>query len=190
MGGAIKRLTENLDPRGYRVIPIAAPTRVEASCHYLWRFWQQIPKDGHMAIFDRSWYGRVVVERIEGFCTEEQWRRAYQEINEFELALADHGAVICKFWLHISPEEQLARFRRREQIASKNYKITDEDWRNRAKWPQYLEAVSDTLRQTSTPHAPWTIVEANDKLWARVKVLNTVLCSMQEAVTDGSRPVT
>ena len=180
-GGTIKRLTENLDPRGYSVIPIAAPTRVEASCHYLWRFWQQIPKDGHMAIFDRSWYGRVIVERIEGFCTEEQWRRAYQEINEFERTLADHGAVICKFWLHISPEEQLARFRRRESIASKNYKITDEDWRNRAKWPQYLEAVSDMLRQTSTPHAPWTIVEANDKLWARVKVLNTVLRSMQEA---------
>jgi AMP-polyphosphate phosphotransferase len=186
-GGAIKRLTVNLDPRGYDVIAVAAPTREEKARHYLWRFWRDIPKDGHLTIFDRSWYGRVVVERIEGFCSAEDWRRAYQEINEFERQVAEHGAVICKFWLHISPEEQLARFRARERTPLKLHKITDEDWRNRARWPQYLEAVSDMLRQTSTSYAPWTIVEANDKLWARVKVIKTVVQAVEAALGDEGR---
>ena len=179
-GGAIKRLTVNLDPRGYDVNAVAAPTREEKARHYLWRFWRDIPKDGHLTIFDRSWYGRVVVERIEGFCSADDWRRAYQEINEFERQLAEHGAVICKFWLHISPEEQLARFRARERTPLKRHKITDEDWRNRARWPQYLEAVTDMLRQTSTSYAPWTIVEANDKRHARLEVLRG-LCDRIEA---------
>lgn len=181
-GGAIKRLTQSLDPRGYAVIPISAPKGDEATRHYLWRFWRQLPKDGHLAIFDRTWYGRVLVERVEGFCSEEDWRRAYQEINEFEYSLARHGAVVVKFWLHISPDEQLRRFERRERIPFKNYKITDEDWRNRAKWPQYVEAVGDMVRQTSTPYAPWTIVEANEKPHARVKVLETTVSAIQAAL--------
>jgi polyphosphate:AMP phosphotransferase len=178
-GGAIRRLTESLDPRGYAVVPIAAPTAAEKAHHYLWRFWNEIPKDGHWAIFDRSWYGRVLVERVEGFASEAEWRRAYQEINEFERALVSHGTVVVKFWLHISPEEQLARFRRREQSPLRRHKITAEDWRNRGKWPPYLAAVSDMLRQTSTTHAPWTVVEANDKLWARVKVVETVIRAIE-----------
>jgi polyphosphate:AMP phosphotransferase len=169
-GGAIRRLTARLDPRGYRVVPICAPTRAELARHYLWRFWKELPKDGHWAIFDRSWYGRVLVERVEGFCSEEEWRRAYQEINEFERSLAHHGTVLVKFWLDITPEEQLRRFRRRELSPVRRHKITDEDWRNRAKWPEYHAAVSDMLRHTSTAYAPWTIVEAEDKRWARVKV--------------------
>lgn len=181
-GGAIKRLTAKLDPRGYRVIPIAAPKGSEATHHYLWRFWEHVPKAGHIAIFDRSWYGRVLVERVEGFCKEHEWHRAYQEINEFEQALADAGTVIVKFWLHIGLDEQLRRFRRREAIASKNYKIGAEDWRNRAKWPRYVEAVSDMVRQTSTGYAPWTLVEADDKLWARVKVIRTVTTALGAAL--------
>jgi polyphosphate kinase 2 (PPK2 family) len=177
-------MTVSLDPRGYEVIPIAAPTAAEKAQHYLWRFWNELPKDGHLTIFDRSWYGRVLVERVEGFCRTEDWRRAYQEINEFERSLADHGTVVCKFWLHISPEEQLRRFQLREVTPAKFHKITEEDWRNRAKWPQYLEAVNDMLRQTSTSHAPWTIVEANDKLWARVKVIRTVVAAIENALDD------
>lgn len=187
-GGAIKRLTARLDPRGYRVIPIAAPRGAEATHHYLWRFWEQVPKAGHIAIFDRSWYGRVLVERVEGFCKESDWRRAYQEINEFEQALADSGAVIVKFWLHIGLDEQLRRFRRREAIAPKRYKIGAEDWRNRAKWPRYVEAVSEMIRQTSTGYAPWTLVEANDKLFARVKVIRTVTTALAAALKDRRRP--
>ncbi|GAB4369395.1 MAG: polyphosphate:AMP phosphotransferase [Acidobacteriota bacterium] len=178
-GGAIKRLTAKLDPRGYQVIPIAAPEGPEKTHHYLWRFWTRLPKDGHWGIFDRSWYGRVLVERIEGFCTEDEWRRAYQEINEFERVITSHGAVIVKFWLDISPEEQLRRFRRREQSPIRRHKITEEDWRNRARWPQYYAAVSDMLRQTSTAHAPWTIVEAEDKRWARVKVCEHVVRALE-----------
>ena len=178
-GGAIRRLTEQLDPRGYAVIPVAAPTATEKEHHYLWRFWNEVPKDGHWAIFDRSWYGRVLVERVEGFAVEAEWRRAYQEINEFERALVTHKAVVVKFWLHIAAEEQLVRFRRREQSPLRRHKITEEDWRNRAKWPAYLAAVDDLLRQTSTPHAPWTVVEANDKLWARVKVVETVIAAVE-----------
>ncbi len=180
-GGAIRRLTETLDPRGYAVIPVAAPTAAEKAQHYLHRFWAEVPKDGHWTIFDRSWYGRVLVERVEGFAAETEWRRAYAEINEFERSLTVHGAVVVKFWLEISPDEQLARFRRRERTPSRQHKLTAEDWRNRAKWPEYYAAVTDMLRQTSTPHAPWVVVEANDKLWARVKVVETVVRALSRA---------
>ncbi len=180
-GGAIRRLTEHLDPRGYAVIPVAAPTAAEKAQPYLWRFWAELPKDGHWAIFDRSWYGRVLVERVEGFASEAEWRRAYAEINDFERALTVHGAVVVKFWLEISPGEQLARFRRRERTPSRAHKLTAEDWRNRARWPEYYAAVTDMLRQTSTPHAPWVVVEANDKLWARVKVVESVVRALSRA---------
>jgi AMP-polyphosphate phosphotransferase len=173
-GGNIRRLTENLDPRGYEVVPVAAPNDIEKAHHYLWRFWAQMPKAGHITIFDRTWYGRVLVERVEGFCTEAQWRRAYREINGMEQHLANFGAVILKFWLHIDPEEQLRRFREREGIPHKQWKITEEDWRNREKIDQYREAVEEMLYRTGTPYAPWTIVESNCKRHARVKVLETV----------------
>ena len=182
-GGAIKRLTQRLDPRGYEVIPVAAPRGDEASHHYLARFWEHVPKAGHLAIFDRSWYGRVLVERVEGLCGEAQWRRAYEEINEFEQSLVDAGAVLVKLFLHIGPGEQLRRFRAREADPSKRPKIGEEDWRNRARWPEYLAAVSDMLRRTSTPYAPWTIVEAEDKLHARVKVVRTVERAIAERLS-------
>ena len=174
-GGNIKRLTENLDPRGYEVIPISAPNDLEKSHHYLWRFWTKIPKAGHIALFDRTWYGRVLVERIEGFCSEEEWKRAYQEINEMEQALADYGTIIVKFWLHISKEEQLKRFKEREKTTYKQWKITPDDWRNREKWSLYKSAVDEILLKTSTTYAPWTVIEANDKLFARIKTLETVV---------------
>jgi len=164
-GGNIKRLTQELDPRGYEVIPIAAPDASERDHHYLWRFWGQLPKAGHLAIFDRSWYGRVLVERVEGFANEAQWRRAYPEINYFERLVVESGAVMVKFWLEISPGEQLRRFEEREQIAYKAHKITPDDWRNRERWNEYREAVTEMLERTSTAEAPWTIVEAEDKLW-------------------------
>jgi polyphosphate:AMP phosphotransferase len=173
-GGNIRRLTQNLDPRGYEVVPIAAPNDVEKAHHYLWRFWAQMPKAGHIAIFDRTWYGRVLVERVEGFCTEAEWRRAYREINSMEQHLVNFGTVLLKFWLHIDPDEQLQRFREREGVAHKQWKITEEDWRNREKLDQYREAVEEMLHRTSTPYAPWTIVESNCKRHARVKVLETV----------------
>jgi len=181
-GGNIRRVTECLDPRGYTVIPIAAPKGDEATHHYLWRFWRQLPKAGHLAIFDRTWYGRVLVERIEGFCTEAEWRRAYQEIKEFELSLTNYGTVLVKFWLHISKEEQLRRFEERKETEYKQYKITDEDWRNREKWDQYRQAVVDMLTNTSTTYAPWTIVEANDKLWARIRALQTIVDAIEASV--------
>ncbi len=173
-GGNIRRLTKNLDPRGYEVVPIAAPNDVEKNHHYLWRFWLQMPKAGHITIFDRTWYGRVLVERVEGFCTEAEWRRAFREINEMEQHLTNFGAVLVKFWLHIDPEEQLRRFQERQRLEYKRWKITDEDWRNREKIPQYREAIEEMLYRTSPPHAPWTIVESNCKLHARVKALETV----------------
>lgn len=179
-GGNIKRLTEKLDPRGYSVIPIAAPQGDEKTHHYLWRFWRHLPKGGHIAIFDRTWYGRVMVERIEGFCREDEWKRAFDEINEFERQLANFGTVIVKFWIHIDQEEQLRRFKERESIEYKRWKLTDEDWRNREKWPQYERAVSDMIEKTSTPHAPWTIIEGNCKYWARIKALET-LCNAIKA---------
>ncbi|MEK7668244.1 MAG: phosphate--AMP phosphotransferase, partial [Gemmatimonadota bacterium] len=178
-GGNIRRVTECLDPRGYSVIPIAAPKGDDATHHYLWRFWRQLPKAGHLAIFDRTWYGRVLVERVEGFCTEAEWRRAFQEIKEFELSLTNYGTILVKFWLHISKEEQLRRFEERKEIEYKQYKITDEDWRNREKWDQYRQAVVDTLTNTSTTYAPWTIVEANDKLWARIRALQAIVDAIE-----------
>jgi AMP-polyphosphate phosphotransferase len=181
-GGNIRRLTQNLDPRGYEVIPVAAPNDIEKAHHYLWRFWLQLPKAGHIAIFDRTWYGRVLVERVEGFCTEAQWRRAYREINAMEQQFVHFGTVLLKFWLHIDPDEQLRRFNERQQDVNKQWKITDEDWRNRSKLDEYREAVEEMLHRTSTPHAPWTIVESNCKWYARVKVLETVCDAIRRAL--------
>ncbi|MEW6235961.1 MAG: polyphosphate:AMP phosphotransferase [Candidatus Omnitrophota bacterium] len=178
-GGNIKRVTDKLDPRGYNVIPIAAPSGDEATHHYLWRFWRHLPKAGHFAIFDRSWYGRVMVERIEGFCKEEEWKRAFYEINEFERHLAHFGTVIVKFWIHISKDEQLRRFEERKTIPHKSYKLTDEDWRNREKWDIYATAVNEMIERTSTNYAPWTIVEGDCKLYARVKALNTIVDAIE-----------
>jgi polyphosphate kinase 2 (PPK2 family) len=176
-GGNIKRVTERLDPRGYEVFPIAAPQGEDATHHYLWRFWNRLrpPDEKQILIFDRSWYGRVLVERIEGFCTEAEWKRAYREINEFERQLVDFGMIMVKFWLHISSEEQLRRFEERGHIDYKQWKLTDEDWRNREKRPQYEAAVEDMLLKTSTVTASWTVVEANDKWYARVKALRTLV---------------
>jgi polyphosphate kinase 2 (PPK2 family) len=176
-GGNIKRVTERLDPRGYEVFPIAAPKGEDATHHYLWRFWRRLrpPDEKQILIFDRTWYGRVMVERIEGFCTEEEWKRAYREIKEFERQLADYGMILAKFWIHISQEEQLRRFETRRGTAYKSWKLTDEDWRNRDRWDQYEAAVEDMLLQTSTLTAPWTIVEGNDKWFARVKTLRTLV---------------
>ena len=183
-GGAIKRLTSNLDPRGYSVNPTTAPNDIEKVHHYLWRFWNSVPKAGHIAIFDRTWYGRVMVERIEGFCSEAEWRRAYQEINEMESHMANAGAVVLKFWLHIDKDEQERRFRERQANPAKQWKITDEDWRNREKWDQYEEAVNEMLIRTSTTYAPWIVVEGNDKRYARVKVLQTVVDALEKKVKE------
>jgi polyphosphate kinase 2 (PPK2 family) len=174
-GGTIKRVTELLDPRGFTVSSYSAPKGEERTHHYLWRFWRNLPRAGHLEIFDRSYYGRVLVERVEGFCAENEWQRAYREINEFESHQDSFGMVICKFWLHITREEQLRRFKGREFDPFRSYKLTDEDWRNRAKWNLYRNAVEDMLAHTSTPYAPWTVVEANDKLFARVKVVRTIV---------------
>jgi polyphosphate kinase 2 (PPK2 family) len=176
-GGNIKRVTERLDPRGYEVFSIAAPRGDDATHHYLWRFWRRLkpPDEKQVLIFDRSWYGRVMVERIEGFCTEAEWRRAYREINEFERQLVDTGGIVVKFWIQISPEEQLRRFEGRRDTPYKEWKLTDEDWRNRQKWDEYEQAVKDMLLRTSTITAPWTVVEGNDKKYARVKALRTLV---------------
>ncbi len=178
-GGAIRRLTERLDPRGYVVHAIGAPQGDDKEHHYLWRFWRRLPEAGQITIFDRTWYGRVLVERVEGFCTEEEWRRAYQEINHFERQLVDFGTILVKFWLHISQEEQLARFQERENTAYKAWKLTDEDWRNRDKWDEYRVAVEDMLLKTSTTTAPWTVVPSNDKYYARVNVLETIVDALE-----------
>ncbi|MCM1184380.1 MAG: polyphosphate:AMP phosphotransferase [Roseburia sp.] len=179
-GGAIKRLTRALDPRGYTVNPTSSPNDIERAHHYLWRFWTQMPKDGHIAIFDRTWYGRVMVERIEGFCTTQDWQRAYKEMNQMEQQLVNHGAVVLKFWLHIDKDEQARRFQDRQDNPEKSWKITDEDWRNREKWELYEKAVDEMLVRTSTADAPWIIVEGNDKLYARIKVLETVVDALEE----------
>ena len=179
-GGAIKRLTEFMDPRGYVVNPTAAPTEIEKNHHYLWRFWQNMPKAGHIAIFDRTWYGRVMVERIEGFCTKEEWQRAYREINDMEAHLANSGAIVMKFWMQIDKDEQERRFKERMENPEKQWKITDEDWRNREKWEQYEEAVNEMIIKTSTSYAPWTIVEGNCKYYARIKVLETVVNEIEK----------
>jgi len=182
-GGNIRRLTSKMDPRGYDVIPIAAPNDIEKAHHYLWRFWNAVPKAGHIAIFDRTWYGRVLVERVEGFCTEAEWKRAYREINEMEEQLTDAGMGLVKFWLHIDPEEQLRRFEERQEVSWKTWKITEEDWRNREKWDRYKEAVDEMLFRTGTSRAPWTVVEANDKYYARVKALRTVVETMEKVLS-------
>jgi len=178
-GGNIRRLVRGLDPRGYEVIPIAAPTSEEKAHHFLWRFWRQFPKAGHIAIFDRSWYGRVLVERVEGFCSESEWRRAYRQINEMEMQWANFGTVLVKFWLQIDQDEQLRRFKERENNPAKQWKLTEEDWRNREKWGLYKAAVDEMLLRTSTNRAPWHIIESNNKWYARIKVLKTV-CKMIE----------
>jgi polyphosphate kinase 2 (PPK2 family) len=174
-GGAIKRVTEKLDPRGYSVYSIAAPQGEDKTHHYLYRFWRRIPEAGQIAIFDRSWYGRVMVERIEGFCTEADWKRAYREINQFERQMVDFGTILLKFWMNITREEQLRRFEDRANDKLSAWKLTDEDWRNREKWERYEVAVNEMLHKTSTLEAPWTVVEGNDKRYARVKVLRTIV---------------
>lgn len=181
-GGAIRRLIHPMEARNYRVIPIAAPTDEEHAQHYLWRFWRHLPRDGKVTIFDRSWYGRALVERIEGFCSEDDWKRSFNEINEFEASLTNHGTVVCKFWLHITPEEQLRRFEDRAQIEYKAWKLTDEDWRNREKWDDYALAAEDIFANTSEANAPWTIVPANDKKLARLQVLETVCKQIETAL--------
>lgn len=181
-GGNIKRITEALDPRGFEVHPIASPEPHEKARHYLWRFWNRLPKTGHIAVFDRTWYGRVMVERMEGFCRENDWQRAYNEINEFERELADWGAVIIKFWVQIDKDTQLARFNERQNTPAKQWKITEEDWRNREKWDLYEGAVNEMLQKTNTSYAPWHILESNDKRYARLKALRIVIEALEKAL--------
>ncbi len=181
-GGNIKRLTRALDPRGYEVHPIASPEPHEKARHYLWRFWTRLPKTGHIAIFDRSWYGRVMVERLEGFCSENDWKRAYNEINEFEKELYDWGAVIIKFWVQIDKDTQLARFNDRQNTPDKQWKITEEDWRNREKWDGYETAVNEMVQKTSTAYAPWYILESVDKKYARIKALKIVIEELEKVL--------
>src|SRR5262245_17067724 len=181
-GGAIKRISETLEPRGYTVSSFSAPRGEEKTHHYLWRFWRVLPRAGHLGIFDRTYYGRVLVERVEGLISEDEWRRAYREINEFEAHQASFGMVIVKFWLQIGKDEQLRRFKDRERDPFRSYKLTGEDWRNRAKWDAYSGAIEEMLARTSTPYAPWTIVEANDKYHARVKVVKTLADAIEEAL--------
>jgi AMP-polyphosphate phosphotransferase len=182
-GGAIRRLVGELDPRHVRVVQFAAPTHDEKRHHFLWRFWPSLPGWGGMAVFDRSWYGRVLVERVEGFATREQWLRAYDEINGFERTLADEGMILIKFWMHISAEEQLKRFKRREKDPLKTWKLTDEDWRNREKRDEYDEAVEDMVARTSLdPHARWHLIPAESKRYARVAVVNTAIDEIEEGM--------
>ena len=180
-GGNIRRVAYPLDPRGFDVHPIASPEPHELNRQYLWRFWTRLPRTGHICIFDRTWYGRVMVERLEGFCSEKDWKRAYNEINEFERQLTDWGAVLLKFWIHIDQDTQLARFTERQNTPEKQWKITEEDWRNREKWPQYEAAVDEMLQKTSTENAPWFIIESNDKLYARIKALRIIVDALEKA---------
>jgi polyphosphate:AMP phosphotransferase len=186
-GGAIRRIGTAMDARQYQVIPVAAPTEEERAQPHLWRFWRHLPRKGRVAIFDRTWYGRVLVERVEGFCSENDWLRAYTEINDFEHEMIDAGVIVVKFWLQISQEEQLRRFKEREQIEFKRFKITQEDWRNREKWDAYQQAICDMVQRTSTGESPWTLVEANDKNYARVKILQTLCERVAAALDDASR---
>ena len=181
-GGAIRRVTGALDARLYQIVPVAAPTEEERAQPYLWRFWRHVPGHSGIAIFDRTWYGRVLVERVEGFCSEADWMRAYDEINEFEEQLVNNGAIVCKFWLQIGKDEQLKRFQEREKTGFKRFKITEEDWRNRDRWEHYERAVADMVDRTSTSLAPWNLVEANDKWFARVKVLRTICEALEKAL--------
>ena len=182
-GGNIKRIAAALDPRGYEVHPISSPEPREKSRHFLWRFWNRLPKTGHIAIFDRTWYGRVMVERLEGFCSENDWQRAYNEINEFEKELYDWGAVIIKFWVHIDKDTQLERFNERQNTPEKRWKITEEDWRNREKWDLYEDAVNEMLKKTNTTFAPWNILESNDKKYARIKALKIVIREIEKRLS-------
>jgi polyphosphate:AMP phosphotransferase len=193
-GSTVRRLTAALDARDFQVIPIAAPTDEERAQHYLWRFWRHLSRAGRVTIFDRSWYGRVLVERVEGFAREAEWKRAFAEINDFEDQLVRYGIVLCKFWIHITADEQLARFKTRENTVYKQWKLTDEDWRNREKWPLYENAVNDMIEHTSTTQAPWTLVEGNDKRFARIKVLSAVCTAVaaglerrEKAVAEAAR---
>ena len=183
-GGSIRRLTSALDPRGFTVIPVAAPTAEEKGHHHMWRFWKELPKNGDIRIFDRTWYGRAMVERLEGFCSEAQWKRCYEEFNLFEQDLSEADTILCKFWLHISPEEQLERFNRRANNPEKQWKLSDEDWRNREKWDLYEEAINDMLQKTNTAYAPWTVVEADNKHYARIKVLETVIAAIEKRLGE------
>jgi polyphosphate kinase 2 (PPK2 family) len=183
-GGNIRRVARPLDPRGVDVIPIASPLPHELNRQYLWRFWTKLPRSGHFCIFDRTWYGRVMVERLEGFCSEDDWRRAYNEINEFERQLTDWGAVVLKFWIHIDQDTQLARFTDRQNTPEKQWKITEEDWRNREKWPLYEKAVDEMLEKTSTVNAPWHIIESNDKKYARIKTLKIIIKALEKACDE------
>ncbi|OIN92368.1 MAG: polyphosphate:AMP phosphotransferase [Comamonadaceae bacterium CG1_02_60_18] len=185
-GGAIRRITAALDARLYQVTPVAAPSEEEKAQPHLWRFWRQLPRHGQVAIFDRTWYGRVLVERVEGFCAEADWLRAYSEINDFEHEIIESGVIVVKFWLQISQAEQLKRFKEREQIEFKRFKITQEDWRNREKWADYQQAICDMVERTSTGEAPWTLVEANDKNFARVKILRTLCQRLEAALADSN----
>ena len=186
-GGAIRRLTSRLDPRGFSVHPIGAPEKAEREHHYLWRFHTRMPRRGQITIFDRSWYGRVLVERVDGFCAETEWKRAYREINEFEKTLADDDILLLKFWLHVSKKEQLKRFRDREKDPFKNYKITDDDWHNRKKWNSYIEAADEMFRKTHTRHAPWNAIAGEDKRHARIEVLEKTLAALRRARSHAKR---
>ncbi len=181
-GGAIRRLTAAMEARNYQVLPFAAPTDEERAHHYLWRFWRHLSHAGRVTIFDRSWYGRVLVERVEGFASESEWRRAYAEINDFEEQLIEHGTLLLKFWIHITEDEQLERFKERKQIPHKRWKLTEEDWRNREKWEAYELAASDMVEHTSTRRTPWILVEGNDKPFARIKVIKTLCDKLEEAL--------
>lgn len=179
-GGAIKRLSQGMDPRGYKVVSTSAPTKEELSHHYLWRFWKNAPKTGHIAIFDRSWYGRVMVEPIEGFCSDDEYKRAFDEINDMEKSFCDSGMIVIKFFIHISKEEQLERFEDRKQNPLKAWKLTDEDYRNREKWDEYVYTIEKMIEKTSTPYAKWNIVAGNSKKYARIFVLKTVTDTMEK----------
>ena len=179
-GGAIRRLTRPMSARDFRVIRIAAPTDEEKARHYLWRSWRHVPRAGRMTIFDRTWYGRVLVERVEQYATEQEWQRAYDEINDFEAQLTDHGIALLKFWLHIDPDEQLQRFEARRDTPYKQYKITDDDYRNRDKWTEYAAAVNDMVSRTSTAAAPWHLIAANNKRFARIEVLTRVVEALEQ----------
>jgi polyphosphate kinase 2 (PPK2 family) len=183
-GGNIRRLTEEMDPRGYEVIPISAPNDVEKVHHYLWRFWTEFPKAGHLTIFDRSWYGRVLVERVEGFCSENDWKQAYREINEMEENFHHFNSVVVKFWVHIDKEEQLKRFEARQENQAKQWKLHEEDWRNREKWKPYEEAAEEMFLRTHTEYAPWTVIEGNCKRYARIKAMDVVIQAIEKKIEE------
>jgi polyphosphate kinase 2 (PPK2 family) len=182
-GGAIRRIASAIDARLYRSISVAAPTDEEKAHHYLWRFWRHIPRAGYLCFYDRSWYGRVLVERVEGFAKDPEWQRAYAEINQFEEQLVESGVVVLKFWLQVSQEEQLRRFQEREDVAYKRYKITEDDWRNREQWPLYKVAINEMVARTSTESAAWTLVEGDDKQFARIKILRTLCDGLKAGLT-------